>query len=422
MGIRLVIVDDNPHVSWEGQVYPVNATFQHFAAALLDLPGSPVASITSCVPLREATTTPGTRPLDPRIVVVGTAPFEGIAGYLGHLPTMFRANRPILRGAIAQADLVWIKVPASNAGLAAALARTAGVPRFGYVAGSAAEVATGQTRGGIGGLGARLVGTGYDVVGRLASMGGDRVIVGRDLDGAGIVTSLVEPDEILDRDGDPWPATPGRLELVWAGRLADGKGLDGLLAAIALLSGTTTIDGGAQATAGGSAQATAGGSVRRLDVRLTLIGAGPARERLADLVATIGIADRVAWTGYLADRPSYLAALRGADAFVFPSPAEGFPKVILDAMAVGLPVVARPSGSLAQLGPDRLERIGADDPAVIANPGAVADAILRLIASPERVTSLRAAGRALVAAHTRPAEATRLVGRWQARWPELPWG
>jgi glycosyltransferase involved in cell wall biosynthesis len=398
VGIRLVVVDDNPHVSWEGRVYPVNATFQHFVSRLLDLPGSPVASVTSCVSLRAASSPPATRPLDPRIRVVGTAPFDGIGGYLRHLPAMLRANRPILGRAIAEADLVWLKVPASNAPLAAALARAAGVTRFGYVAGSAAEVAAGQARSGIDEVGARLVGVGYDMAGRLASIGGDRVVVGRDLDGSGIVTSLVEPAEIRDRRDDPWPGTPGRLDLAWAGRLVDGKGLDELLAAIALLAGRAP-----------------GGSGPALDVRLTVIGAGPAQERLVDIAATIGIADRVEWAGYLADRPSYLAALAAADAFVFPSPAEGFPKVVLDAMAVGLPVVARPSGSLAQLGPGRLELIPAMDPA------AIADAILRLTTTPDRAASLRAAGRAFAVAHTRRAEAARLVGRWQARWPDLPW-
>ena len=93
MSIRLVVIDDNPHLAWEGRAYPVNATFQHFVAGLLDLPGSPVATITSCVPLREADGPPPTRPLDPRIQVVGTVPFDGIAGYLRHLPTMLRANR-----------------------------------------------------------------------------------------------------------------------------------------------------------------------------------------------------------------------------------------------------------------------------------------------------------------------------------------
>ena len=141
MGIRLVVVDDNPHVSWEGRTYPVNATFQRFVAGLLELPGSPVATITSCVPLRPASSPPMTLPLDPRIRVVGTAPFDGIEGYLRHLPAMLRANRPVLRAALAEADLVWLKVPASNALLAAVVARAAGVPRFVWVAGSATDVA-----------------------------------------------------------------------------------------------------------------------------------------------------------------------------------------------------------------------------------------------------------------------------------------
>ena len=33
MGIRLVVVDDNPHLAWEGRVHPANATFQRFVAA-----------------------------------------------------------------------------------------------------------------------------------------------------------------------------------------------------------------------------------------------------------------------------------------------------------------------------------------------------------------------------------------------------
>ena len=156
-----------------------------------------------------------------------------------------------------------------------------------------------------------------------------------------------------------------------------------------------------------------------LRVELVILGDGPARGSLEARAVQLGIADRIHWLGYVADRHTYLDALATCDLFVFPSPAEGFPKVVLDAMAVGLPVVARPSGSLAQLGPDRLEVITADDPSAI--PAAIADAILRLVAAPERATGLRSAGRTFAAAHTRPAEAARLVERWEARWPELPW-
>lgn len=394
MGIRVAIVDDNPHLSWDGRVYPANATFQQFAAALLDLPGTPVETVTSCVPLRAADGPPATLPLDLRIRVVGTAPFDGIDGYLHRLPSMLRANRPILRGAIAAADLVWIKVPASNAPLAAALARRAGVPRFGYVAGSAREVVAGQGRGGPMGIAARVAGGAYDVLGRIASVGGDRVVVGEDLLGVGIVTSLVEPGEIRDAGGAPWPAIPWRLRLAWAGRLARGKGLEVLLDALAVLA--------AEEEAGHR-------------VELVILGDGPARASLEMQAGRLSIADRIHWLGYIADRATYLDALGSSDLFVFPSPAEGFPKVVLDAMAVGVPVLATVSGQLGGLVPG-----GALEP-VASEPGAVAEAIRRLLSEPARAVELRRVGSTVAAAHTRPAEAARLVARWRVRWPGLPW-
>lgn len=391
MGIRLVVVDDNPHVSWEGRVYPVNATFQQFVAGLLDLPGSPVASVASCVPLRPATAPPATQPLDERIRVVATEPFDGIAGYLRRLLSMVRANRSVLREAIGAADLVWLKVPASNAPLAGWLALRAGVPRFAYVAGSASAVARGRGLG----VPARAVGVAYDLAGRLAG-GGHRVVVGAGLVGGdGIVTSLVEPGEIRDVGAAPWPAIPWRLRLAWAGRLAPGKGLEALLDSLAVIV--------AREKPGDR-------------VELVMIGDGRSRAALEARAADLGVADRIHWLGYVADRPTYLDTMASCDVFVFPSPAEGFPKVVLDALAVGLPVVARPSGQLAPLAVGGLiEAVGSED------GQALAGAIERLVAAPSRAGTLVAAGSAFVAEHTRPAEAARLVARWRSWWPDLPW-
>jgi glycosyltransferase involved in cell wall biosynthesis len=385
MGIRVVVVDDNPHVRWEGRIYPVNATFHRFLAGILDVPGAPVASIVHCVPLEEASAQPATLALDPRLEVVGTAPFRGIGGYLRHAPGLVRRNARILRPVVASADLVWIKVPASNAMLAGWLAWRAGVPRFGYVAGSALAVAQGRGLS----LPAQAMGLAYDVAGRLAG-GRHRIVVGEGLVvGDGIVTSLVEPDEIRNMSEAPWPAIPWRLRLGWAGRLARGKGLEVLLDAVALLVAREE-------------------AAHR--VELVLIGDGPARSSLEARAAKLGIGERIHWLGYVADRATYMDALTSCDLFVFPSPAEGFPKVILDAMAVGLPVVATPSGALADAG-DRLVAVGPGDPSALAR------AISRLVAEPERAHQLRAAGWTFAATHTRQAEATRLVALWRRDWP-----
>jgi glycosyltransferase involved in cell wall biosynthesis len=377
VGIRVVVIDDNPHVRWEGRVHPVNATFHRFLAGVLDVPGAPVSSIVHCVPLADATTAPRTLPLDPRLEVVGTAPFSGIAGYLRRAPRLVRANARILRPVIASADLVWIKVPASNAALAGWLAWRAGVPRFGYVAGSALAVARGRGLG----LGAQAVGLAYDVLGRVAG-GKRRIVVGRGLvDGSGIVTSLVEPEEIRDVSGAPWPAIPWRLRLAWAGRMAEGKGLEVLLDAMAQL---------------------VAGEADGHRTELVLIGGGPARGALEARATSLGIADRIHWLGYIADRAVYMDALASCDLFVFPSPAEGFPKVILDAMAAGLPVVAAPSGELADLARARLIiPAGEDRP--------LAGILDQLRADQQRVIETRRRGTTLAAGQTRSAAALRLT-------------
>jgi glycosyltransferase involved in cell wall biosynthesis len=389
MGIRVVVVDDNPHVSWEGRVHPVNATFHRFLAGVLDMAGKPVSSIVNCVPLRPASAPPATGPLDSRLEVVGTAPFDGIGGYLRHATGLLRRNAAILRPVIAGADLVWIKVPASNGPLAGWLAARAGVPRFGYVAGSALAVARGRDLG----LPAQAVGLAYDLAGRVAG-GRHRIVVGRDIvDGGGIVTSLVEPEEIRDVAAAPWPAIPWRLRLAWAGRLAAGKGLEMLLDALALL---------AEREEAGHR------------VELVVLGDGPVRGSLEAQATRLGVADRIHWLGHVADRATYMDALASCDLFVFPSPAEGFPKVILDAMAVGMPVVATPSGELRSLRARGLtETIGA------RGPQALATAIERVAGSSERGRTLRTRGLAFAAAHTREAEVARLVDSWRARWPDL---
>ena len=390
MGIRLVVVDDNPHVAWEGGTYSANATFERFVAALLDVPGAPVASITTCVPIRAAEAPPASLPLDPRIQVVATAPFDGIVGYLRHLPGLLRANRPTLSSAIAGANLVWIKVPASNAALTGAIAARAGVPRFVWVAGSAGDVAAGRFDGALG-IGARAVGVGYDGVGRLVGLGGRRLVVGEDVvDGDGVVASLVEPSELRDPATRPWPpADPDAIRLVWAGRLVGGKGLESLLETVDLN--------------------------RRL--RLDIVGDGPDRARLREIADASGARNRITWVGHVSDRVTYLDRLAAADVFVFPSPAEGFPKVVLDAFAVGLPVVATRAGGL-----DELADAGLTEPIARLDAASITAALGSLRQrEPGEVVAQRERANAFAARHTRPAEAARLVEHWQRWWPDLPW-
>ncbi len=386
-GIRLLVVDDNPHLAWDGRTHPVNATFHRFMANVLDLPGSPVRELVHAVPVRPALGPPQSPPIDPRILVVPTAPFDGIAGFLRHARSVTRANRAILGLEIEAADLVWLKLPASNAALVARLASRAATPRFGWVAGSAWRVASAQPRNALVRLGAIGVGAAYDGIGRLAA-GGRRIVVGRDIvDGGGVVASLVASSEVRDPAGRPW-AAHDPIRLAWAGRVAEGKGLGALLELLRALPGA----------------------------ELVMLGEGPARRALEGRAKRMGVGGRIEWRGFVADRAAYLEALAAADIFVHPSPAEGFPKVVLDAMAVGTPVAAVPAGGLAELARARLIAPIRRAP---AHPATWA--VMSLLRDPGATQAMRERASSFAAAHTAPAEAARLIAYLQVWFPELPW-
>jgi glycosyltransferase involved in cell wall biosynthesis len=77
--------------------------------------------------------------------------------------------------------------------------------------------------------------------------------------------------------------------------------------------------------------------------RLLLIGDGPERERLAALATRLGVSGRITVTGTTSDVGAYLAA---ADVFAAPSRNEGMGRALVEAMALGLPVVGAAVGGI----------------------------------------------------------------------------
>ena len=71
--------------------------------------------------------------------------------------------------------------------------------------------------------------------------------------------------------------------------------------------------------------------------RLAIVGDGPERARLQRLAAQLRVADRVDLPGHVADVVPWLAR---ADVFVLSSLYEGVPAAVLEALAVGVPIVA----------------------------------------------------------------------------------
>lgn len=76
-----------------------------------------------------------------------------------------------------------------------------------------------------------------------------------------------------------------------------------------------------------------------VDFQLTLVGDGPLRSELTDLIKQYQLDDRLHITGW-ASGEQVQAALRAARALVLPSFAEGLPVVIMEALALGRPVIS----------------------------------------------------------------------------------
>jgi len=81
--------------------------------------------------------------------------------------------------------------------------------------------------------------------------------------------------------------------------------------------------------------------------RLYLLGQGSLEHEIRELAASEGVLDRVIFLGF---DPNPYKYLKSADLFVFGSNHEGFPNVLLEAMACGLPILTTNCKS----GPDEI--------------------------------------------------------------------
>jgi len=82
------------------------------------------------------------------------------------------------------------------------------------------------------------------------------------------------------------------------------------------------------------------------DVHFVLVGEGPLRADLQELVARLGLASRVHFAGLRQDMASVYAEL---DIVVSASRSEAMPLALLEAMSCGLPVVATRVGGVPDL-------------------------------------------------------------------------
>lgn len=108
----------------------------------------------------------------------------------------------------------------------------------------------------------------------------------------------------------------------YIGRLSEEKGLEYLVKAVSMMKGSD------------------------IPIRVLLIGDGPHKTYLENLVKREDVQSIVTFNGFQTDVENWLATL---DIFILPSLTEGLPMSLLEAMSCGIPVVSSAVGGVPQV-------------------------------------------------------------------------
>jgi glycosyltransferase involved in cell wall biosynthesis len=156
-----------------------------------------------------------------------------------------------------------------------------------------------------------------------------------------VLPNGIDADEWRPSGVDPMGGTAGELRLATVMRLAPRKRAIPL---VRMIEGTRRALQGA------------------VDVRATIVGAGPMLERAQRAASRAGIEEAVTFTGRL-DRDGVREVLRRSDVYVQPSVKESFGLAALEARTAGLPVVVRSQSGSTQFITSGVEGLVADDDA-----------------------------------------------------------
>jgi glycosyltransferase involved in cell wall biosynthesis len=183
------------------------------------------------------------------------------------------------------------------------------------------------------------------------------------LDGLARTPPLFVPNGVTVEAHPAWKGPRPDAHLLFVGRLDPVKSVDILLTAMALARsrGCTAV--------------------------LDIVGAGPLEPDLEQLASDLGLDGCVTFQGAL-PHAEVIERMAGASALVLPSRYEGFPLVLLEAWAVGLPVVVTAVGAVPHVCRDGQDALVVEP----GNPTALAEAVGTLAADPALAKRVGAEG------------------------------
>ena len=134
--------------------------------------------------------------------------------------------------------------------------------------------------------------------------------------------NLIKENEIFYRNDT---CQTDLIKLLYVGNIEKEKGLDSLLEALNYLQ------------------------AKEINFILEIVGEGPYRFFLEKEIKRLDLQDKVKFSGAIMFGNELFQKYKSADIFVLPSLSEGIPKVLFEAMAFGLPIVATKVGGIPDI-------------------------------------------------------------------------
>ncbi len=158
-----------------------------------------------------------------------------------------------------------------------------------------------------------------------------------------------QPDELVDK----------KYDLVFCSRLVENKGILNLIKAIKLVK------------------------EKLEDVKLIIIGSGPLKNKIEQFVKKNKLENNILFSGWLPSVEDVAEIYRQSRVFVMPSFNEGGPRVSLEAMACGLPVITTRVGIMNEIIQD-----GENGFFIDWSPADMAEKIIKMLNNPETIMEM----------------------------------
>lgn len=192
-----------------------------------------------------------------------------------------------------------------------------------------------------------------------------------------LIESPISVKDVVERT---WGINDPPVRLIYIGALIEKKGVDDLIEALPILNAAGV----------------------KWDLKI--IGTGRQESDLRKAVEREGVGDFVHFMGPIYAEEELFSNLRRADICIIPSRAEGVPRVIFEAMAAGVVVIATRVGGIPGI-------VTEGENGLLVSPAApseIAEAIVRLMREPLLFERLVQKGKETALLNTRERHATRL--------------